>query len=92
MKGRFDMKSIWIGNNQNGIEIRPDGDNIASNELPILDELVLYINGKCIMHMEATSKVNYWFGFYLPDGSEAHMNINSKNLKSHIDATIESMG
>jgi hypothetical protein len=75
--------SIWIGDKQNGIELRRcDGGED-------LDELVMYIDNKCIMHMEATSAVNYWFGFYLPDGKEVHMNIGSKNLKSHVVATAE---
>jgi len=84
--------SIWIGDKQNGIELRQDGDAVASNGLEILDELVLYLDGKCVMHMEATSQVNYWFGFHLPDGSEVHMNVCSKNLKAHVRATAENQG
>jgi len=81
--------SIWIGDRQNGIELRVDEDNKSSNGLEIIDELILYIDGKCVMHMEATSMVNYWFGFYFPDGTETHMNVCSKSLKSHIEATAE---
>ncbi len=77
-------KSRWVGNKQNGIEIRySEGE---SKE--VIDELLLYVDGKCIMHMEAMSEVCYAFGFYLSD-SELHMNVVSRNLKSHIDAIVQ---
>ena len=70
----------WIGNKKNGFELR-----YCDNEE--LDEVVLWINDKVVMHMEAMSEVCYWFGFYL-DSHEIHMNISSKNIKSHIEAKI----
>lgn len=70
----------WIGDKQNGIELRYE-----EGEDEVLDEVCLYVGGKCVMHMEATSKDNYWFGFYV-NGHEVHMNISSK---SHIEAKAE---
>jgi len=79
----------WIGNKKKGLELRygdvgpPDDEN--------LDEVVLWIDEKAVMHMEAMSDVCYWFGFYF-DNHEVHMNIASKNLKSHIKAIAEDQG
>lgn len=78
--------STWIGNKENGIELRYGDIGPPDNE--VLDELLLWMNGKVVMHMEAMSPVCYWFGFYLGDRT-IHMNISSKNQKSHIAATAE---
>ena len=78
--------STWIVNKEKGIELRYGDIGPPDNE--VLDELLLWMNGKVVMHMEAMSDVCYWFGLYL-DGHEVHMNISSKNLKSHIAATAE---
>ena len=75
--------SRWIGDKQKGIELRFDKDG----ERP-LDELLLWLDGEVMMHMEATSCKNYWFGFHL-DGHEVHMNIGSRNSRSYVDATAE---
>jgi len=75
-------KSKWIGDKQNGIECR--GEDVEG----ALDEVCLYVNGQCVMHMEAMSEVCYWFGFYIGD-HEVHMNISSRSLRAVIDAKVE---
>ena len=72
----------WIGDKENGICIRiEDSDGV-------LDEVIVYVSGKCVVHMEAMSDKLYWFGLYA-GVHEAHMNIYSKNRKSYIVAEIE---
>ena len=77
--------STVIGDEENGVYLRPGEDEV-------LDEIIIYIGGKCIVHMKATSAVNYWFGIYLPGGEEFHMNVGSKNLRSHVEAKAEYVG
>lgn len=77
----------WIGDKKQGLELRFH-DELHKNGLEILDEMLLWIDGKCIMHMESTSMANYWFGFYLEE-HEVHMNIGSRNFQAHIIATAE---
>lgn len=83
------MATKWFGNKDNGLELRYGDVGPPDNE--VLDELVLWMNGKAVMHMEAMSDVCYWFGFNLDD-HQVHMNISSKNLKSHIRAIAEDQG
>ena len=72
--------SEWRGNKQDGIELRYHGDD--------LDEVVLYRNGECCVHIEGMSPVCYWMSLSSQD-NEVHINISSKNLRSHIKATAE---
>jgi len=77
--------STWIGDKErkNGVELRP-------GEMPrVLDEAVLYIDGQCVMHMEAMNKSTYWFGLYLPDGTQVNLNIFSRSGRAVIDANAE---
>lgn len=74
--------STWYGDKQNGIEVRGEEDAV--------DEVLVYVGGECIVHMEGMSDQCYWFGIYTKD-FEAHLNVRSKNLLSHVVATIEGM-
>lgn len=81
-----EVKDRWIGNKKSGIELRYCDEGPPGDE--VIDEVILWINDKVVMHMEAMSEVCYWFGFYL-DNHGVSMNISSKNLKSHIQAIAE---
>jgi hypothetical protein len=75
------MTEKWIGDKNNGIRLNIDDDEV-------LDEAALYIDGECVMHLEATSDVGYFLGLYGRDDSLI-INIFSNNLKSHISAKSE---
>lgn len=71
-------RSEWIGDKQNGVELRYAAGG--------LDEVCLYANGVCVMHMEVMNDVGIWFGLHPRDGVMVHLNIFSKNCRSHITA------
>ena len=58
------MKSIWIGDKANGIELRPEGK--TKTGMLILDELLIYQNGVCILHIESMSPSHHFVGIGLP--------------------------
>lgn len=74
------MKSEWHGDSTNGIEIRHEGD--------FVDEVLLYVNGKCVFHMENMSDQCYWFALYAK-GHDAHCNVFAKNNRSHLALMAE---
>ena len=69
-------RSEWHGDKRDGIEYRwtEDGD---------LDEICMYVAGKCVLHIERMSDCYYWMGFYTA-GGEGSATIGSKNLRSHV--------
>lgn len=68
----------WYGDNQNGIEVRIiDG---------AVDEIVLYVDGKCAMHMEQMSDSCFWFGLYVGPHT-VHANCAAK--QAEVTVTIE---
>jgi hypothetical protein len=71
MEGR----SEWFGDRQDGIEYRWDGDN--------LDEIVVYVAGKVVLHVEQMSDTCYWMGIYVKD-YEGAANFGSSNKRSHV--------
>jgi hypothetical protein len=76
------MASEWHGDKTDGIEIREyDG---------FVDEVLLYIDGECVFHMENMSDQCYWMGLY-GKTHEAHCNVLSKNGRAHVMATAEAM-
>lgn len=49
-------RSDWHGNEQDGIEFRWIDDD--------LDEICLYVGGKCVMHVERMGDNHFWMGLY----------------------------
>lgn len=75
------MMSEWHGDKNDGIEIR-------RNEDGSVDEVCLYVGGKCVVHVEQMSDQCFWMALY-GAGHTAHVNFLSKNRRSHVDATVE---
>lgn len=69
-------KDEFFGDKTDGIEYRwaEDGD---------LDEIVVYVGGKVILHVERMSDIHYWMGIYA-GGFEGHANFGSSNSRSHV--------
>mgnify|MGYP000617857281 CR=1 FL=1 len=63
------------GTKQDGIEYRWDGEQ--------LDEIVVYVGGKVVLHVEQMSDTTYWMGIYV-DGWHGHANFGSTNRRSHV--------
>ena len=78
------MASEWIGDKTDGIEIRRATDGI--------DEVLLYVGGHCMMHMEKLAATQFWFLFDVKDRTALHMAIGSVNRRAAIDATCEKVG
>ena len=66
-------RSEWHGDSQNGIEIRhnPDGS---------VDEVCMYIDGECVVHVEQMSTAHWWMGLY-GKTHEAHVNLFPKSKR-----------
>jgi hypothetical protein len=82
-KGRVAVagtKTTWHGDETNGIEIREQDD--------FVDEVLLYVDGECVFHMEAMSDQCYWYALYAKN-HEAHCNVFSKNGKAHVSLNAE---
>ena len=62
------------------IEVRPN-----ANGTP--DEVVLYVDGRCVAHLEQMSHDHWWLGFY-PSGGATHVNFSTKR-GAHIDCLVE---
>lgn len=72
----------FYGDRVNGIELRQhDGEDQ-------LDELLAYVNGVCVLHIEQMSDQSYWIGTYA-GGYTCHANIAAKNGRSHVALTAE---
>jgi len=75
------MTSEWIGDKMDGIEIRRDEDGI--------DEVLVYVAGGCVMHMEKLAATQFWFLFDVKDRTALRMTIGSVNRRAALDATCE---
>lgn len=71
-------KIVLHGDTTNGIELRYYDDGS-------LDEAVVYVDGKCVFHLEQMHDMCFWMGLYA-GGHTAHVNIISKNKRSHLTA------
>ena len=49
-------RSVWHGDDQDGIELRYQGD--------FLHEILLYVDGRRVLHVEQASDDNCWLGIY----------------------------
>lgn len=73
-------ESRWYGDESDGIELRYHENG--------LDEVILYIGGKCVAHVEQMSDTHYWMSLQ-SEKYEVHVNISSKNGQSHVVATAD---
>lgn len=76
--------SQWYGDSTNGIEFR------QLDSADELDEVLLYVDGKCVVHLEAMSETSYWIGLYAK-GHEAHLHIGSKSGRARVDCRGDAM-
>lgn len=72
-------RSVWQGDKTNGIEFRYQEKD--------LDEIVMYIDGKCVLHIERMYDTNFWMGLY-SEKHTAHVHMESVNGKSHVHLTV----
>ena len=64
------MKSEWIGDKQNGVEFRYEGGDEPEPGLnPRLDEVCVYVDGKCVVHSERMGDDLFWMGVYTEPGN-----------------------
>lgn len=70
-----------IGDKTDGIELRYGDDGF-------LDEIVVYRDGQCCVHIEAMSEKCYWMSLK-SERFEVHANCFSKNGRSHVVLTAE---
>lgn len=66
-----------VGDKENGIIARYLDDD--------LDEIVMYVGGECVMHMEGMSESSIWFGLY-PLGHAATFSVISVSGRAKIAA------
>lgn len=70
------------GDTNDGIELRRhDGESQ-------LDELLVYVGGRCVLHVEQMSDQSYWLGIEA-GGYECHTHIAAKNGRSHVAMTAD---
>lgn len=50
---------------------------VRRNDDGTIDEVLLYVDGKCVFHMEQMSKKSWYFGLYLQDEIE-QFSVSSK--------------
>lgn len=68
------------GTKRNGIEVRYQEGEV--------DEIVVRVDGKVVVHVEQMNDVCFWMGLYAGNHS-AYALIGSKNGQSHIVANVE---
>ncbi len=78
------QQSEWFGDKSDGIELRYQGEG----EDRFLDEIVVYRDGECSVHIEAMSDQCYWMSLQ-SKRFEVHANCFSKNGRSHVDLNAE---
>ena len=66
MNSKSTSSSEWYGDSTNGIEIRKQGGEI--------DEVLLYVNGKCVTHLETMSD-KCVFAWFQVQGQEVTANL-----------------
>ena len=49
-----------------------------------VDEVLIYVNDRCVFHLETMSEQAIWFVMYPEKDVDEHFWINSKNGRSHI--------
>jgi len=69
------------GDKHDGIELRYSDDGF-------LDEIVVYRDGDCCVHIEAMSERCYWMSLK-SQAHEVHANCCSKNGRSHVVMSAE---
>lgn len=72
--------SEWYGDKADGIEIRRHGGQI--------DEIVVYRDGECVVHVEAMSDQCFWMSL-MSKRFEVHANCYSKNGRSHVEMNAD---
>ena len=75
-----DSRSEWHGDKTNGIEMRYQGDD--------LDEVCLYVDGRCVFHSERMSDQMFWMGLYAKNHT-AHVQCASVAHKAHVCTSAE---
>jgi hypothetical protein len=76
LMAKSDVRCKWHGDKQDGVELRYKGD--------LLDEILLYVGGRCVLHVEQIDDV-CWLGMYAV-GHTVHA-----NALSSIGTTISLM-
>lgn len=75
-----DDGSEWYGDKTDGIEIRRQSGEI--------DEIILYRNGECVVHIESMSDQCFWMSL-MAKRFEVHANCYAKNGRSHVEMNAE---
>ena len=79
-------KSVCKGDSTNGIEMRLLGET-TRHGMPILDELVVYVNGEVVLHIESMDDTYYWMHVGVgPHEVDAHFGSRGK---AHCDLWTE---
>ena len=81
LKDIIDKQAASLGDKRDGIELRYSDDGV-------LDEILVYRDGQCCVHIEAMSEVCYWMSLK-SKRFEVHVNCFSKNMRSHVVLTAE---
>jgi hypothetical protein len=76
------MKSEWIGDFQNGVEVRRHGDDI--------DEVLLFVRGEPVVHLEYMTDQHVWIGLNFPtkDAPDNRVSVNITS-RGNIKTTAE---
>lgn len=72
--------SEWFGDTTDGIEIRRQGGQI--------DEIIVYRDGECVVHIEATSDQCFWMSL-MSKRFEVHAHCFSKYGNSEVEMNAE---
>ena len=57
------------------IKVEVRYQSIIGQKQPTLDEVVLYVNGECLFHLEQMDDNQWWMGVGTPDGQFVHVNL-----------------
>ena len=73
-------RSEWHGDSQDGIELRYQEDD--------LDEVLLYVGGRCVYHAERMDDSYFWMGLYAANNT-AHINVGSVSGRANVEMSGE---
>ena len=73
-------ESKWHGDEQDGIELRYQGDD--------LDEVILYVGGRCVFHAERMDDTFFWMGLYAANHT-VHVNAGSNSGRADVSLSAD---
>lgn len=70
------------------VEVRKQ--HTIGQDTPALDEVCLYVDGRCVFHLEQMSETCWWMGVGDPDSQYVHVRLSTK--RATISGDYEDQG